>query len=110
VELFNHFVCCSYILPVHVVNKQELAWAGCFMGSIGRIDDNRMYVVKKGEAKKYMRRPMNVAERERMMGFTKGYVEQPGKMRLIVSMLIMSFLIIVLHGVRTQSKLSLKLY
>lgn len=57
------------------------------MASASKIDDSpslRMYVFRKeashedGEPK-YTGRPLNVAEREKLMGYKEGYVENPGE-------------------------------
>lgn len=70
------------------MDEESLAKANCFMASPLRIDERqslRMYVFDKNAVeteeggrtvKKYLGRPMTVAEREKIMGFPEGYVEK----------------------------------
>jgi len=63
-------------------DQQTVAKANCFMGSSSRIDDVhslRMYVFKEKShnGKCWLGRPINTGERELMMGFPKGYIEEP---------------------------------
>ena len=51
------------------------------MASHGRLDDDRMLVIKSqpDDHKRYEKRTMNVAERERLMGLPPEYVSKPCK-------------------------------
>lgn len=83
----------GYKHGAHFIERDlKIAKANCFMASIGRIDDSRMLVFKetdrkfkkskkkgKKKGKIYNGRPINVAEREIMMGYPNGYVENAGK-------------------------------
>ena len=59
--------------------------AQCLMASKTRIDERstlRMYVFEKEKnptTGNYHGRPMKVCEREALMGYSKGYVEEPGE-------------------------------
>jgi hypothetical protein len=77
----------GYKHGANVIDKgMQIAKANCFMASVGRIDDSRMLVYKETDKRGremgqqiYHGRPINVAEREIMMGYPKGYVESAGK-------------------------------
>jgi site-specific DNA-cytosine methylase len=80
----------GYKHGANVIDKDmQIAKANCFMASVGRIDDSRMLVYKETDKKFelgrekgqkiYQGRSINVAEREIMMGYPKGYVESAGK-------------------------------
>lgn len=65
------------------------AKANCFMASKGRIDNDeggRMHIFREYTSNmegssilKFIRRTFTTVERERLMGFPEGYVEEPGK-------------------------------
>jgi hypothetical protein len=85
---------CSLVLPGQVLEEDmPIAKAACFMASSSRIDERnslRMYVFrkeaqpvklkKKGKPEVcYFGRPINITEREIMMGYPTNYVKAPGK-------------------------------
>ena len=76
----------GFILPAQIEDPDSFAKCNCIMASRTRIDDVntlRMYVFKNQPPKedKYEGRPLTVVERERLMGYFEGYVEQPGTSR-----------------------------
>jgi hypothetical protein len=88
---------CSIVLPGQVLDEDmSIAKAACFMASSSRIDERgslRMYVFhKESQPVKltrngkpevcYYGRPINITERELMMGYPANYVKAPGKSRV----------------------------
>jgi hypothetical protein len=68
----------GYQHVVHITRPHTFVKANCFMASKSKIDDDRMIVVEKVKKKFLKQRTINTPEREDMMGYPKGYVEQPG--------------------------------
>jgi hypothetical protein len=70
----------GYQLAANIIESSDMnAKAQVFMASSGRINDGRMYVCKKVSPDLFDMRPINVTEREVMMGYPKGYVSKAGE-------------------------------
>jgi len=73
----------GFVLPSQIVEEGITVKANCLMASTSRIDERsslRMYIFDKkcaSNKRDYHGRPLTVAERENLMGYPKGYVEEP---------------------------------
>lgn len=67
-------------MPSAAVNFYK---ANTFMASQGRLDDARMLKVKEVDGNDYVAGTFSVLERERMLGYPEGYVENAGEKVLL---------------------------
>jgi site-specific DNA-cytosine methylase len=71
----------GYQLGSTYVDPDTIAHCNTFMASLSRIDDERMDIFKKQQQPdgkvRFVKRKINVSEREKMMGYPVGYVSDP---------------------------------
>lgn len=72
----------GFFVPAHLLDPEVTAKAQCLMASKSRIDEFqtlRMFVFRKQNdvTHKYHGRPMLIVEREKLMGYPVGYIEEP---------------------------------